>query len=598
MTPFSWKRAGLLSVFSMVVCGLALSGSLGAQGPGGSGNAPDPDRFIVKFTNPGAGRAAVTAAGGQILLDLPEQSAAAAHLPARARQALSNNPNIEYIEPDAPRYPFAQTTPYGIGMVQANLVSDANAANRTVCIIDSGYDLAHEDLPAATGTNVSGTGQWSVDGCGHGTHVAGTIAALTNDRGVVGVLPNGKVGLHIIKVFGSTCSWAYSSSLVSAANLCRSAGANIISMSLGGSTSSTTERNAFDGYYNTDGILSVAAAGNAGNTQHSYPASYDSVISVAAIDSAKALASFSQRTNQVELAAPGVAVRSTVGMGTGTEESLAVSGTGYEVVGMDGSPNATGTGALVDCGLGTSVCSGAAGKVCLIQRGTNTFADKVLNCQNGGGVGAVIYNNAQALFSGTLGGTATAIPSVGTSGATGAVLLGRIGQNSSVTTGPGNYSFYDGTSMATPHVSGVAALVWSQNTAWTNAQIRSALAATAEDLGAAGRDNSFGWGLVRAKAALDHLNGGGSEPPPPPPPPPAGFTLTVTKSKQKGVNIANLSWSGSTAASFDVFRGTTTLATVSSNSYTDSGLANKSTHTYQVCEAGTTTCSNSVTITF
>jgi serine protease len=595
MTPFSWTRAGMLSVFSVVVGGLALSGSLGAQGQGSGGNVPDPDRFIVKFTNPAAGRAAVGAAGGQILLDLPEQAAAAAHLPARARQALSNNPNIEYIEPDAVRYPFAQTTPYGIAMVQANLVSDASAANRTVCIIDSGYDLAHEDLPVATGTNVTGTGQWSVDGCGHGTHVAGTIAALTNDLGVVGVLPNGKVGLHIVKVFGSSCSWAYSSSLVSAANICRNAGAHIISMSLGGSTSTITERSAFQGYYDNDGILSVAAAGNAGNTAHSYPASYDSVVSVAAIDSAKAHASFSQRTNQVELAAPGVAVRSTVGMNAGTEESLTVSDTGYEVVGMEGTPSATGTGALVDCGLGTSACAGAAGKVCLIQRGQISFADKVRNCQAGGGVGAVIYNNAEALFSGTLGGTVTTIPSVGTSGTTGAILLGRLGQPASVTTGPGHYSFYDGTSMATPHVSGVAALVWSHNTTWTNAQIRSALTATAEDLGAAGRDNSFGWGLVRAKAALDHLNGGGTEPPPPPDP---TFTLTVTKSKQKGVNVANLSWSGSTATSFDVTRNGSILVTMSGSSFADSGLANKSTHTYQVCHAGTTTCSNSVTITF
>lgn len=590
MTRFSVKRAALLSVFALAVCGLALTSSVGAQG---QGQGPDQDRYIVKFVNDGPGRAALAAAGAEVLLELPGVGAAAARIPARALQALANNPNIEYIEPDVPRYAVAQTAPYGIAMVQANQVSDAAAANRRVCIIDSGYDLAHEDLPPATGTNVSGTGNWNVDGCGHGTHVAGTIAALNNTVGVVGVLPNAAVNLHIIKVFGSNCSWAYSSTLINAANLCRDAGANVISMSLSGGTSSTTERNGFQSLYD-QGILSVAAAGNAGTTQHAYPASYDSVISVAAIDSAKVAASFSQRTNQVELAAPGVAVRSTVPMGTGTEESLAVGSGTYEVVGMDGTPNATGSGQLVNCGLGTSTCTGASGRVCLIQRGEISFADKVLNCQNGGGVGAVIYNNADALFSGTLGGTATSIPSVGASGTTGSVLLGLVGQNATVTTGPGNYSFYDGTSMATPHVSGVAALVWSHNTSWTNQQIRSALTATAEDLGAAGRDNTYGWGLVRAKAALDHLNGsgGGTEPPP------ATFTLTVTKSKVKGTNVANLSWTGSTASSFDVFRNGTRIATVSSNSYTDSGLANKSTHTYQVCNAGTTTCSNSVTVTF
>jgi serine protease len=58
--------------------------------------------------------------------------------------------------------------------------------------------------------------------------------------------------------------------------------------------------------------------------------------------------------------------------------------------------------------------------------------------------------------------------------------------------------------MATPHVSAVAALVWSYNTSWTNARVRKALEATAEDRGAAGRDNYYGWGIVRAKNALDY----------------------------------------------------------------------------------------------
>ena len=63
-------------------------------------------------------------------------------------------------------------------------------------------------------------------------------------------------------------------------------------------------------------------------------------------------------------------------------------------------------------------------------------------------------------------------------------------------------------------LSGVAAIVWSKNPNWTNVQIREALNVTAEDLGTAGRDTSFGWGLVRAKAALDYLNGGGPTPTP------------------------------------------------------------------------------------
>jgi PKD repeat protein len=62
--------------------------------------------------------------------------------------------------------------------------------------------------------------------------------------------------------------------------------------------------------------------------------------------------------------------------------------------------------------------------------------------------------------------------------------------------------------MATPHVSGVAALVWSNVPLKTNAELRAALQATAEDLGPAGKDNAYGYGLVRADAALKYLGGG------------------------------------------------------------------------------------------
>lgn len=69
-------------------------------------------------------------------------------------------------------------------------------------------------------------------------------------------------------------------------------------------------------------------------------------------------------------------------------------------------------------------------------------------------------------------------------------------------------TFWNGTSMATPHVSAVAALVWSCNPSLTNQQVRDALNASAKDKGAAGRDTTFGFGIVQAKAALDLLTFG------------------------------------------------------------------------------------------
>jgi PKD repeat protein len=164
----------------------------------------------------------------------------------------------------------------------------------------------------------------------------------------------------------------------------------------------------------------------------------------------------------------------------------------------------------------------------LCQRGTNSFAEKVANVQSSGGAAAVIYNNVSGGFAGTLNGSST-IPAISISMEDGGSLkTGALGTAASVNNvgGTGNgYAYYDGTSMATPHVSGVAALVWSYVPTKTNAQIRTALQTTAEDLGPAGRDNAYGYGLVRAQNALAYLGGGG---PPPNNPPAANFTYSCT----------------------------------------------------------------------
>lgn len=490
---------------SAALCSLAFGLSLVAS----SALAADTTRVWVVFKD-GKGPAvqsSLRAAGGQVHHSFADLNAFAVSMPTQALQGLQNNPNVALIEEDAKRFPLAQSSPYGIAMTQANLVSDANAGNRKLCIIDSGYDLGHEDLQSTgvSGHNdPTGAGNWYEDQNHHGTHVAGTIAAVNNAVGVVGVMPNSKINLYIVKVFDAA-GWAYSSSLVDALSKCRTAGANVVSMSLGGTLSNTSENTAFANAY-TAGVLSIAAAGNDGNTRTSYPAGYASVVSVAAIDSSKAHATFSQVNSDVEISGPGVGVRSTVPMGTGKTEEFAVAGAGYEAIAMDASPNGNASGALVDCGDGTATCAGATGKVCLIQRGTNAFADKVLACQNGGGVAAVIYNNVAGSLSGTMGTTVTTIPSVGVSQTDGQFLkANRIGSASSVNVGAGNYAYFDGTSMATPHVSAIAALVWSNFPTCTNANIRNALNATAEDLGTAGRDSTFGYGLAKTKAAVDYL---------------------------------------------------------------------------------------------
>lgn len=482
-------------------------------------HAQDPAQRVIVMFKPGSvavGKAALQAAGAQIKHEIYGMDAVAVEVPARALAGLARNPNVEYVEPDEKRYALAldspstgspytlgQRVPYGISLVQADQLAGANLSSRKLCIIDSGYDRSHEDLsngPEVTGEYDSGTGWWYTDENHHGTHVAGTIAALNNAKGVVGVSDNASLRLHIVKVFGAS-GWAYSSSLATAANKCKAAGANIISMSLGGSRMVKTEQRAFDSLY-SGGILSFAAAGNDGTTALSYPASYSSVVSVAALDENKNWASFSQYNSQVEIAAPGVGVLSTVPMGAGSSSALSVGSHSYAPGGMDGSPKLTASGALADFGLGGAVQAGSmSGKICLIQRGSYDFATKVSNCQASGGLGAVIYNNAAGGFGGTLGGVATSIPSVTASDAEGLAMKAQIGQAATVAVTASNYAYYDGTSMATPHASAVAALVWALNPGCTAAQLRNSLNKSAEDLGAPGRDTKFGFGLIRAKAA-------------------------------------------------------------------------------------------------
>ena len=504
------------------VLGVAIATAVfGAAGPVVA--KTDTTRVIVSMKSGQGvnGRSALRAAGGVVKQEIHGMDAVAIEVPTVALKGLANNPNIEYIEEDLVRHAFATTspsaapyftgqlTPYGIKMVQADNMpaGDANTGNRKVCIIDSGYDLAHEDLNGnvVAGDNDAGTGLWSTDENHHGTHVAGTIAGINNSGvGVVGVNSNKKLKLHIIKVFGAA-GWAYSSTLASAANKCGAAGANIISMSLGGGRSNKTEQRAFDSLA-SKGVLSIAAAGNDGTTAISYPAGYASVMSVGALDENKAWATFSQYNSKVEISAPGVAVLSTVPMNSGSKSALSVGATTYTPGDMDGSVKATVTAPLADFGLGNVVTAGSmTGKVCLVARGTIDFATKVTNCKASGGVAAIIYNNVAGAFGGTMGTTVATIPSVTATDVDGLAMKGQLGQSATVAVTPNSYAFFDGTSMATPHVSAVAALVWSYFPTCTAAQIRSTLGKSAEDLGTAGRDTKFGFGLVRARAAHDRI---------------------------------------------------------------------------------------------
>jgi len=495
-------------------------------------------------------------------------------------EKLRKHPSVESIEPDYQRFLMAQNQPWGIAKTQSDQLSDTDASNMTVCIIDSGYEQANPDLNAnnASGTNNSGTGNWYQNGGSHGTHVAGTIAGVNNSEGVVGILPSTNVNLHIVKVFNES-GWGYSGDLSDAVDTCVNNGAKVINMSLGGSGSSNTEKNALQAAADT-GVLLIAASGNDGNATMSYPASYDVVMAVGALDSNNQHAEFSQYTSQVEISAPGEAILSTVAgdgrLGFITAGSTTYgndnvvpqthyveSGGNYSVSNVNGSAN----GVLASCTISGSSysCTNVNGNICLAERNDNQKGSNYpeINpakaCADAGASAVIVYSDSTrpGLQNPFLvdANTDVTVPTVSVSRTLGQQLMSQLGSNASVTVnGSQDYAYYNGTSMATPHVTGVAALVWSNNINCTADDVRSALKNTAVDLATAGRDDKTGFGLVQAKAASDALTsscGGGTTEPPTPP--------TTGNVLANGVAKTNLGSSSELSFTMEVPVGATEL---------------------------------------
>ncbi|WDE11708.1 S8 family serine peptidase [Thalassomonas haliotis] len=445
--------------------------------------------------------------------------------------SINSDKNVEYSEQDQLRYLAAQMQPWGIGNVQADQLSDSAAGNMTVCIIDSGYERSNPDLNANnhSGTNDSGTGNWYQNGGSHGTHVAGTIAAVNNSEGVVGVLPNTNVNLHIVKVFNES-GWGYSSELVDAVDTCVNNGAKVVNMSLGGPSATTTERNGLEAATNA-GVLLIAASGNDGDSSLSYPASYDTVMAVGAVDASGRHAEFSQYTAQVEVAGPGEAILSTVA-GDGRLGSITIGGTTYandmvapqtRFTPSGGSYsvndiNGSASGILGECSVSGSSysCSNVSGNICLAERNDNQIGSNYpeINpakaCADAGAAGIIVFSDSDrsALQNPFLvdAGSDITVPTVSVDRALGQTLQGMLGQSVSLSVDANqDYAYYNGTSMATPHVTAVAALAWSNNISCTADEVRTALKNTAVDLETSGRDDKTGYGLVQAKAASDYM---------------------------------------------------------------------------------------------
>ncbi|MBI5687187.1 MAG: S8 family serine peptidase [Verrucomicrobia bacterium] len=314
-------------------------------------------------------------------------------------RALKRSPDIEFAEPDYIARPclaandpyFANGSEWHLPKIQAPLAWDVTTGrtNIILAVVDSGVDVAHPDLAGRLllGYDLANNDPDPSDDNGHGTAVSGTAAARGNNGvGVAGVAWNCLI--LPVKVTDATGSASYSD-LANGIIFAADRGARVINISLGGPSSSSTLQSAID-YAWSKGVVIVASAGNAGNSQPNYPGACNHVVAVSATQQNDTRANWSSYGSFVSLAAPGV-------------------------------------------GIWTCNTNGA-------------------------------------------------------------------------------YAAWSGTSFSSPIVAGVAALVASANPALSNAQIVDVLKASADDLGSAGFDTSYGYGRVNANRAVASATGA---PPPP-----------------------------------------------------------------------------------
>lgn len=341
-------------------------------------------------------------------------------LPAKAIEALKNNPQVEVVELDYAVQALEYSAENELGNswgadhinADAALASMYSGEGVKVAVLDSGVNFNHFDLRdnfdlAANelGYDFVSDDFFPEDVYGHGTHVAGILAAASNGFGVVGVAPNAQiVALKVLDDNGEGTA----SRIIEALQWIQNYNAahpdspiRITNNSYGTGSNSSQLEAAFD-VLASSGVLHIGSAGNegsaAGNGNNvSYPARYESVVAVAALDKNNLRASFSSTGSDVEIAAPGVAVLSTWKDSTNFAGPQPFSFAGY----------------------------------------------------------------------------------------------------------PGEYFIEaNGTSMASPHVAGVAALLMASDANYTAEAVRKKINGTALDLGEIGKDKLYGYGLVDASSAL------------------------------------------------------------------------------------------------
>lgn len=567
-------------------------------------------RVLARFTA-GANEAAVVAAAGariqrDLVLGIRVLSVPAGRELAVVR-ALSNNPNVEFAEPDYIRTfgdpavvslsdPFfgykwdldndgsiynstsqvlASTGAEDADMDWLEAWNQLGAVNGSavIGIMDTGIRHDHEELVGRIKADYdffAGDSDAS-DDHGHGTHVAGIAAAATNNsKGVAGVAFASNVQFVIAKVCGRAkrgpsgygCPLsAIADGIVWAVDN----GAHVLNVSLGGSSGSSAEQSALQ-YARANNVLPFCAAGNDGGTV-SYPAAFPECVAVSATDWGDNLASYSNFGPQIELSAPGGDDEDPNGYSY-IASSYYDSPTSYVLMAGTSmaSPQAAGLGALLHA-LGItddddklSRMKGSADDLGASGR-DNLYGYGRIN----------VYNAVNGLSGGGGGGPTNSPPSASfTKSCTDLTC--------------------DFTDTSTDSDGTITSWSWAFGDEGTSTE------QNPSHTYAAGGTYSVSLTVTDDDGATDSW----SESVTVTEPSSGGFTLTATGYKFRGLQKADLLWDGANTANVDVYRDGGLIATTANDGfYTDNiDLRGGGSYTYQVCEAGTTTCSNTSTVTF
>lgn len=286
--------------------------------------------------------------GGSIDQEFKGISSIVTTIPQKAVAVLQKNPEIQAVQVDHNVYVEGQVVGWGLKQTQVAPLLSTNLTGKgvKVAVLDTGIDTNHPDLHVTGGTSVLGYTSSYNDDNGHGTHVAGIIGALNNNSGVVGVAPG--VQLYAVKVLDQTGA-GKQSDVISGIEWAIENHMNVINLSLSGGEGSLALQKEMKRAYDK-GILIVGAAGNLGDYSNNsdsvgYPARYNSVIAVTAVNDIDQHPNFASAGPTVELSAPGVNVESTYNDGkyaTETGTSMAAPFvTGVIALYKQMNPNAT-----------------------------------------------------------------------------------------------------------------------------------------------------------------------------------------------------------------------------------------------------------------